>query len=321
MKFCRNIWANYRISTVASAWAIALLIALPPLISWIPADRGCKCDLSTDTSYVLLSAFGTFFIPLVIVGLTYWKIYQIAARRMKITKSKLEEQSKVMNEITIVNPNTIEPEIHRKKTLGPLAPKKFSGARKFSECSSTRTYKPPLCRSSSALSCSDLEKESKQSSGKNFTTIDLNPRHPLNAANCTENTELLDRLYKDRIQRIRKKERQSTLLVTMIILSFVICWGPFFVVYMLRGFSIIIEGIIFDVFFFFGYCNSAVNPVLYGLFNADFKASFKKVLMNRKWGFQTLLYVYFLNVEVQLVIDLRINLARKKFNSSFGTFP
>lgn len=90
----------------------------------------------------------------------------------------------------------------------------------------------------------------------------------------TENPNLeFQDFMQERIAQIRARERQAFLLLGSIIISFVICWAPFFTLYLLRALSIVISGPLFEAAFFIGYCNSAVNPVLYALLNADFKSA------------------------------------------------
>jgi len=38
---------------------------------------------------------------------------------------------------------------------------------------------------------------------------------------------------------------------------------------------------LFAVFFWLGYCNSALNPIIYTIFNRDFRRAFHKMLCGR----------------------------------------
>ena len=39
---------------------------------------------------------------------------------------------------------------------------------------------------------------------------------------------------------------------------------------------------LFKFFFWIGYCNSSLNPVIYTVFNQDFRRSFKHILFRRR---------------------------------------
>jgi len=57
------------------------------------------------------------------------------------------------------------------------------------------------------------------------------------------------------------------------------CWAPFFTVYLTGAFcGDCTSPVVFHVFFWLGYCNSAVNPFIYGLCSRDFRYAFTSFL-------------------------------------------
>ncbi|XP_017780900.1 PREDICTED: 5-hydroxytryptamine receptor 1D-like, partial [Nicrophorus vespilloides] len=75
----------------------------------------------------------------------------------------------------------------------------------------------------------------------------------------------------------RKKEKRATLILGLIMGSFIACWLPFFFMYILR-LVYDIPGIAFSTAFWLGYMNSALNPVIYTIFNKDFRRAFRRIL-------------------------------------------
>ncbi|KAK4875281.1 hypothetical protein RN001_011703 [Aquatica leii] len=75
----------------------------------------------------------------------------------------------------------------------------------------------------------------------------------------------------------RKKEKRATLILGLIMGSFIACWLPFFFMYILR-LAYDIPGIAFATAFWLGYMNSALNPVIYTIFNKDFRRAFRRIL-------------------------------------------
>lgn len=68
---------------IAAAWLAAVVIALPPLVTWKPSyENECFCDLSTDSGYIIYSTMGTFFIPLAGILLTYCRNSKIRQYKM-----------------------------------------------------------------------------------------------------------------------------------------------------------------------------------------------------------------------------------------------
>lgn len=77
------------------------------------------------------------------------------------------------------------------------------------------------------------------------------------------------------------REKRFTFVLAVVMGVFVICWFPFFLSYSLQAVcpetcSIPIP--LFKFFFWIGYCNSCVNPVIYTIFNNDFRKAFKRIL-------------------------------------------
>ncbi|KAH0809841.1 hypothetical protein GEV33_012953 [Tenebrio molitor] len=81
----------------------------------------------------------------------------------------------------------------------------------------------------------------------------------------------------------RKKEKRATLILGLIMGSFIACWLPFFFMYILR-LVCHIPGIAFSTAFWLGYMNSALNPVIYTIFNKDFRRAFRRILFNSLRG-------------------------------------
>jgi hypothetical protein len=78
------------------------------------------------------------------------------------------------------------------------------------------------------------------------------------------------------------KEKRAAKTVGIIVGCFMICWAPFFTVYLAEAFCRrCTPTIIFHVFFWLGYCNSAANPFIYGLCSRDFRYAFQKFLRCR----------------------------------------
>lgn len=81
------------------------------------------------------------------------------------------------------------------------------------------------------------------------------------------------------------RERKATKTLGIILGAFIICWLPFFVVSLVLPIcrdSCWIHPALFDFFTWLGYLNSLINPVIYTVFNEDFRQAFQKVVHFRK---------------------------------------
>lgn len=86
------------------------------------------------------------------------------------------------------------------------------------------------------------------------------------------------RNIKTQVKRFRMETKAAKTL-GIIVGGFILCWMPFFTIYLIRAFCPdCINPIVFSVLFWLGYCNSAINPCIYALFSKDFRFAFKKII-------------------------------------------
>lgn len=82
-------------------------------------------------------------------------------------------------------------------------------------------------------------------------------------------------------QRISlSKERRAARTLGIIMGVFVVCWLPFFLMYVIVPFcpSCCPSRRMINFITWLGYINSALNPVIYTIFNMDFRRAFRKLL-------------------------------------------
>ncbi|KAJ1091968.1 hypothetical protein NDU88_005082 [Pleurodeles waltl] len=81
------------------------------------------------------------------------------------------------------------------------------------------------------------------------------------------------------------REKRFTFVLAVVIGVFVLCWFPFFFTYSLGAICrelCQVPNSLFQFFFWIGYCNSSLNPVIYTIFNQDFRRAFRRILC-RQW--------------------------------------
>lgn len=82
-------------------------------------------------------------------------------------------------------------------------------------------------------------------------------------------------------QRISlSKERRAARTLGIIMGVFVVCWLPFFLMYVITPFcsDCCPSRRMINFITWLGYINSALNPIIYTIFNLDFRRAFKKLL-------------------------------------------
>uniref|UniRef100_A0A182XYG8 G-protein coupled receptors family 1 profile domain-containing protein n=2 Tax=Anopheles stephensi TaxID=30069 RepID=A0A182XYG8_ANOST len=86
------------------------------------------------------------------------------------------------------------------------------------------------------------------------------------------------RNIKAQVKRFRMETKAAKTLAIIVGL-FVLCWLPFFTMYLVRPFcDDCINELLFSIVFWIGYCNSAINPMIYALFSKDFRFAFKRII-------------------------------------------
>lgn len=80
--------------------------------------------------------------------------------------------------------------------------------------------------------------------------------------------------------KINGRERKAMRVLPVVVGAFLFCWTPFFVVHITRALceSCYMPAPLFSTVTWLGYVNSALNPVIYTIFNTEFRNYFRKVL-------------------------------------------
>lgn len=125
----------------------------------------------------------------------------------------------------------------------------------------------------------------------------LTQQKTCNSSNCSSNSTTKRGLAASLLMRIlgkgfwMKKKRaggtyekrlsleiKAAKTVAIVTGCFIFCWLGFSIYYGLTAFDVHVNEVIWSIFFWLGYLNSAFNPVIYTLFNREFRTCFKQLL-------------------------------------------
>uniref|UniRef100_A0A1B6MHQ9 G-protein coupled receptors family 1 profile domain-containing protein n=1 Tax=Graphocephala atropunctata TaxID=36148 RepID=A0A1B6MHQ9_9HEMI len=77
------------ITMIIVVWSVAVVVSLAPQFGWKDPDYldriniQQRCLISQDLGYQIFATFSTFYVPLLVILVLYWKIYQTARKRIR----------------------------------------------------------------------------------------------------------------------------------------------------------------------------------------------------------------------------------------------
>uniref|UniRef100_UPI0037E9570C alpha-2A adrenergic receptor-like n=1 Tax=Semicossyphus pulcher TaxID=241346 RepID=UPI0037E9570C len=243
-------------------WVLAAIISFPPLIT-MKKDEGRKdipkCKINEEKWYIIFSSIASFFAPCIIMIMVYARIYQIAKRR---TRASPAERQKEYWKAGNLERKDGEEEVEG----GDI--REGNGQDMEEEPSSSDGNDTTLCS----------KKKKKKKGIRTAEVAQVKPGETSpkpEAPQCVKASRWKGRQY---------RERRFTFVLAVVMGVFVLCWFPFFFTYTLAALcdTCCVPETLFKMFFWFGYCNSSLNPVIYTVFNKDFRRSFRKILCKRE---------------------------------------
>jgi hypothetical protein len=150
---------------IIGVWLLSLLISSPPLLGWNDwpdhFDITTPCQLTTKKGYIIYSALGSFFIPLIIMTIVYIEIF-VATRR------RLRERAKASK----INAMALKSNITAKTPVDPTTNNSGSGGDRERESISSELNHNENNESSSLSSKMDVKKNKKRKKDKKKMTKD-----------------------------------------------------------------------------------------------------------------------------------------------------
>ncbi|XP_078405454.1 D(4) dopamine receptor-like [Cetorhinus maximus] len=236
-----------QIVLISMTWILAFAVASPIVfgLNNVPGRDQTVCQLEDD-NYIVYSSVCSFFLPCPIMLLLYCGMFRGLRRWEEARKRKLKHN---LHGFRKINGDPSEPQSpppliernppHIKREELHLFPK--------SDCDLSRQF---VDRSIQTIT---------------FSEVKYVQSHPAN---------------RRKRAKINGRERKAMKVLPIIVGAFLFCWTPFFVVHITRATckSCHISSHLLSIVTWLGYVNSAVNPIIYTIFNMEFRNFFKKVL-------------------------------------------
>ncbi|KYM81108.1 5-hydroxytryptamine receptor 1 [Atta colombica] len=235
-------------------WSLAMCISLPPLLTmgneYEEVQNGpTLCALYQHFVYQIYAIVGSFYIPLLVIIPINYKLFNAArdksAMNYQVGRFDME-----------LEPDVNSPFDHHKIMCSTSCPR--HSYKKCSEGNPRRHF----------------SSERRESLIRNMLQKSIRILRTGNSRACICNKRQLRR---------RKSERKASTTLGIIVGAFIICWLPFFMLALIRPFykPDAIPHSVSSLFLWLGYCNSALNPIIYAIFNKEIRKPFILIMCLR----------------------------------------
>lgn len=267
-------------------WCLAAMISLPPLLiignEHTQKEEGGEiindvCLVSQDIGYQVYATMCSFYIPLTVMILVYYKIFR-AARRIVNEERRAQSHLEPHCYFEISVKNGEGPPENKISNQSPANCSKVNHRSSSASTNTMCSLDPTLGRCFKARHSSESQCPMLSSLTKPSTK---HPKSNILSA-VVKSPTIISHQKKLRFQLA--KERKASTTLGIIMSAFIFCWLPFFVLALVRPFLVettTVLNTLGSLFLWLGYTNSLFNPIIYATLNRDFRKPFKAILYFR----------------------------------------
>ncbi|KAM3962601.1 LOW QUALITY PROTEIN: 5-hydroxytryptamine receptor [Aphomia sociella] len=272
---------------IVLVWGAALVVSLAPQLGWKDPDylaritQQQKCLVSQDLAYQIFATCSTFYVPLAVILILYWKIFQTARRRIR---RRREPPPPRPTSADGAPPSGRPVQSARDRRF---VKKRFLNLKKCNQRTRTETLAAALLltEGQSTSTVDTLDDEPRTTA---FTINEKVPPSvsPEKSSSTVTNGSKPERsivpapTHREKKESLGKRERKAAKTLAIITGAFVICWLPFFIMALVMPIcqTCVISDYLASFFLWLGYFNSTLNPVIYTIFSPDFRQAFARIL-------------------------------------------
>ncbi|KRT84884.1 G protein-coupled receptor [Oryctes borbonicus] len=257
-------------------WCVSFLVCIAPLLGW--KDPGWshriedrKCIVSQDIGYQIFATSSSFYLPLLVILILYWRIFQTARKRIR------------RRQVTTSTASPVSKNPAAGGIAGGLAVASGTGGIAAAVVTIIGRPLPTISETTTAFTTVSSNNTSPE---KTSYPNGLEPDPPTTTdggVSCYQPQHPVKR--KTKYSADSKRERKAAKTLAIITGAFVACWLPFFIMAVLMPiYKELFTPYIVSVFLWLGYFNSTLNPVIYTIFSPEFRHAFKKILFGKNYA-------------------------------------
>lgn len=251
-------------------WSLAFVVCIAPLLGWKDSDWDRRvneqqtCMVSQDLGYQIFATASSFYLPLLVILILYWRIFQTARKRIRRRQAAQAPGPKHMG------------------AAGMIAAASGSGGIAAAVVTIIGRPLPTISETTTAFTTTTAVSSTNTSPEKTANGLEADPPTQDLPSYPTHHQYPVKRKSKDAMDS--KRERKAAKTLAIITGAFVMCWLPFFIMAILlpifRDWSF--NEYLMSFFLWLGYFNSTLNPIIYTIFSPEFRQAFKRILCGRR---------------------------------------
>uniref|UniRef100_A0A8C4X333 D(3) dopamine receptor n=1 Tax=Erpetoichthys calabaricus TaxID=27687 RepID=A0A8C4X333_ERPCA len=232
---------------ITFVWILAFAVSSPLLFGLNTTEDPRICSIS-NPQFVIYSSVVSFYLPFVITLLVYLRIYVFLRKRRK--------------------------RVSLRKSCGRIQPTTGPPDNTFL----TPLELPNCCIISQAsFAKSEVQDEGAEPVKESVGQLAKRASEVLNLPDGKTQISLRPSVKR---RSLHIREKKATQMLAIVLGVFLICWLPFFVTHVLNTHCTpcYVPPGVYSATTWLGYVNSALNPVIYTIFNVEFRRAFVKIL-------------------------------------------
>ncbi|XP_039747013.1 5-hydroxytryptamine receptor [Pararge aegeria] len=257
---------------IVCVWIASFLVCIAPLLGWKDPDwnrrvsEDLRCVVSQDVGYQIFATASSFYVPVLVILILYWRIYQTARKRIRRRQGTTTRG---------VGPPPVP-------AGGALVAAGGSGGIAAAVVAVIGRPLPTISETTTTgiTNVSSNNTSPEKQSCANGLEADP-PTTGYGAVAAAYYPTLVRRKPKEAADS--KRERKAAKTLAIITGAFVACWLPFFVLAILvPTCNCEVSPVLTSLSLWLGYFNSTLNPVIYTVFSPEFRHAFQRLLCGRR---------------------------------------
>ncbi|CAF3797136.1 unnamed protein product [Rotaria sp. Silwood1] len=226
-----------------------------------------ECEFPNNPYYVLFSSIASFYLPLIVMIYVYIRVYSTAQQQALALRSGYKHHYLIKSAKSFIPGFRYEKRSRTETTV---------------ETDDNATHKTsPMLSQNRRPSHELITLRIHHGAYQNPNVEPLNQNNESESKSINKSTKKCAR--KNKIRKKNSNDQKAAIFIGIVMGTFVVCWLPFFVYLVLSGaFAIRLKDdqhhkLLFSIFSWLGYANSALDVVIYLFTSKELRATFFKL--------------------------------------------